>query len=65
MYSQSTVMQQVGDGKHVIIDWKMSLLYKMKDHFLKTGQCDFVLGMSYYEPKVRMFVNFKSYYFTF
>lgn len=41
---EKAVMQEVSQGKLVLIDWKMSLLFIMKSHFLETGRCDFVLG---------------------
>lgn len=42
---KNVLIKEVSEGKHVLIDWKISLQYIMKKHYLETDRCDFILGI--------------------
>lgn len=51
------VLNRVKHGKHVLIDWRMSLSFLMQNDLLQTGQCYFSLSTEQFmvEP-IAMFV---------
>ncbi|KAI2474042.1 ionotropic receptor 93a [Diabrotica virgifera virgifera] len=57
------IIQNIEDGKHVYIDWKMKLQFIMKKQFMKTGRCDFVLGLEeFFDEKLSLVVAPESPY---
>lgn len=39
------IVDEVREGKHVLIDWRSNLQYTMRREYLKTETCDFALSV--------------------
>ena len=45
--SDEKMLNQVRQGKHVLIEWRTNLIFLMKERYLKTDRCDYSLGKSF------------------
>ncbi|XP_057661062.1 ionotropic receptor 93a [Diorhabda carinulata] len=57
------VINSIREGKHAYIDWKIKLQFIMKEQFLKTSRCDFVLGLEeFFDEKLALMISPESPY---
>ncbi|XP_063930697.1 ionotropic receptor 93a [Zophobas morio] len=53
--SYKWMIKNIVDGKHVHIDWKMTLQYIMKKQYLESDRCDLALGLDeFYNEQLAM-----------
>lgn len=46
-----SIIERVRFGKHAFIHRRTNLMYVMKDDYLQTNRCDFVIGKNIYSYK--------------
>lgn len=57
------MIQRIVDGKHVLIDWKITLQFIMKKHYLESDRCDLALGLDeFFNERLAMVMSHDSPY---
>lgn len=53
MELSQSIVERVRSGKHAFINRRTNLMYVLKNDYLQTNRCDFIIGKFIYELKYR------------